>query len=183
VPDTRAEVLADAVQQVVNSDEYRSFLQSAGFGPPDLPPDQFTAFLQRQDEQNGAVLTSEAFASVQSQQYGPWLFPSIVIGLLALTVVPLAWHGKLTVPAEAEDLTWQGMGRVGVAVASILFYLVAAETIGYVLTAALMLAVLFWRYRAQWQVAGAIIVILVPLTYQLFAIYLRVPLPWGWLGW
>lgn len=183
VPDERAAVLAEAVRQVVGSDEYRSFLQSAGFGPPDLPPGRFEAFLQRQDQQNGAVLTSEAFASVQSQQYGPWLFPSIVIGLLALTVAPLLWRRELAVPAEAKDLTLKGMARVGVAVAAVLFYLAAAEVVGYVLTAAVMLAVLFWRYRTKWYVAAAIIVVLVPLTYQLFAVYLRVPLPWGWLGW
>jgi hypothetical protein len=55
--------------------------------------------------------------------------------------------------------------------------------LGYLLTMALLLAVLFWRYRAKWYVAGAVTLILVPLTYQLFAVYLRVPLPWGWLGW
>ena len=183
VPDERAQALADAVQQVISSDEYRSFLQSAGFGPPDLPADRFEAFLQRQDEQNGAVLTSEAFAAVQSQQYGPWLFPSIVIGLLALTIAPLGWAGRLTVPAEAQELTRSGVARVSIAVAAVAFYIVAAEMLGYILTMALLLAVLFWRYRTRWQVAVPIIAILVPLTYQLFAVYLRVPLPWGWLGW
>mgnify|MGYP006272295093 FL=1 len=183
VPDERARVLSEAVQQVISSDEYRSFLESAGFGPPDLPPERFEAFLQRQDQQNGAVLTSDAFAAVQSQQYGPWLFPSIVIGLLVLTIAPLAWRGKLTVPADAQTLTWSGVGRVSLAVGAVGFYIVAAEMLGYLLTMALLLAVLFWRYRAKWYVAGAVTLILVPLTYQLFAVYLRVPLPWGWLGW
>lgn len=183
VPDRRAGILADVVQRVVSSEEYRSFLKSAGFGPPDLSPDQFEEFLRRQDKQNGAVLTSDAFASVQSQQYGPWLFPSIVIGLLVVVIAPLLWNKKLLVPADATDLTLEGMLRVGVAVAAVLFYIFTAEELGYVLTAALLLAVLFWRYQVRWHVACAIIAILVPVTYQLFAVYLRVPLPWGWLGW
>ena len=29
----------------------------------------------------------------------------------------------------------------------------------------------------------AIAAVVVPLSYQLFAVGLRVPLPWGWLGW
>ena len=79
--------------------------------------------------------------------------------------------------------TWSGVGRVSLAVGAVGFYIVAAEMLGYLLTMALLLAVLFWRYRAKWYVAGAVTLILVPLTYQLFAVYLRVPLPWGWLGW
>lgn len=183
VPQKRVEILSDAVQTVLKSQEYRSFLQSAGFGPPDLSPKRFDSFLQRQDEQFGEILTSEAFASVQSQQYGPWLFPSVLFGLLAVVVAPLLWMGALRVPPEAQDLTAEAVLRGSLSVAAVGLYVVIAETIGFVLTATVLLAGLFWWYRVRWWVAVSIIVVIIPAIYQLFAIYLRVPLPWGWLGW
>lgn len=183
VPEQRREVLANAVQEVVSSEEYRSFLTSAGFGRPNLPPAQLENFLRQQDEQSGEILTSDAFASVQSQQYGPWLFPTILFGLLVMVLVPLLWKHELLVPSDAQELTTAGVIRMSVSVAAVVFYVIAAEEIGYVITAALLLALLFWRYGAKWYVACAVIVVLVPATYQLFAVYLRVPLPWGWLGW
>lgn len=183
VPNERAEILRDAVQQVIRSEEYQQFLTSAGFGAPELPADEFTAFLERQDEQNGEVLTSEAFQAVQAQQYGPWLFPSIVLGLIAIVMAPLLWTKELIVPAEAQSLDAGALLRMGLSVAAVGAYMIVAEAVGFVLTATLLLAGLFWHYGVRWQVALPVIAILVPATYQLFAIYLRVPLPWGWLGW
>jgi len=183
VPQERAKILSEAVQTVLKSQEYRSFLKSAGFGPPELPPEEFDRFLQRRDEQFGEILTSDAFASVQSQQYGPWLFPSILFGLLAVVVAPLLWTGALRVPSEAQDLTTEAVLRGSLSVAAVVLYVMAAETLGFVLTAVVLLAGLFWWYGVRWWVAASIIAVLVPATYQLFAIYLRVPLPWGWLGW
>lgn len=183
VPDDQVRHLAGALQEVLDSEEYHSFLESAGFGRAELAPTQIEDYLQQQDEQNGVILTSEAFESVQAQQYGPWLFPFLLIGLLALVLGPLLWRKELRLPAEAETLTSEGVVRMGLSVGAVAFYMIAAEEVGYLLTMALLLAVLFWRFRTKWYVACAIIAILVPLTYQLFAIYLRVPLPWGWLGW
>lgn len=183
VPEQRARILGEAVREVVKSEEYRRFLKSAGFGLPDLPAETFERFLQEQDRQHGKILTSEAFESVQSQQYGPWLFPSVVIGLLVLVLAPLLWSKELLAPSDAEDLTARGLLRVGLAVAAVVFYMLLAEEVGYILVMAFLLAVLFWRFGTKWYVACAVIGILVPVTYQLFAIYLRVPLPWGWVGW
>lgn len=183
VPQTRVEILSNAVQSVLKSQEYRSFLQSAGFGAPDLPSKKFGPFLQQQDEQFGEILTSEAFESVQTQQYGPWLFPSILLGMLAVVLVSLVWSGALRVPSEAQALSGGAVLRGSLSIAAIGFYVLVAETVGFVLTATVLLGGLFWWYGVRWWVAVSLILVLIPATYQLFAIYLRVPLPWGWLGW
>lgn len=183
VPDERVEVLSQAIKKVLESNEYKEFLSSAGFGPPEVPPDQFEDFLQTQDEQYGKVLTSEAFRSVQKQQYGPWLYPSILFGLLALVVLPLLWGGGLLVPTDATELSSEGMLRIATTIGAVLLYLLVAELLGFVLTGVLMLGGLYWHYGVRWQLGLAVTLVLVPLTYQLFAVYLRVPLPWGWLGW
>lgn len=183
VPEERYEVLSDAVQKVLNSEEYERFLTSAGFGPSEVPPEETEEFLQRQDEQYGEVLTSEAFQSVQSQQYGAWLFPSVLLGLIVLVSFPLLWTKELIVPSGAEAFTPEGARRVVFSIAAVVFYILVAEVLGFILTTALLMGVLFWRYGVKWHVGLAVTAVLVPLTYQLFAIYLRVPLPWGWFGW
>lgn len=183
VPEERYEILSDAVQQVLNSEEYERFLESAGFGPSEVPSEQAEDFLRRQDEQNGEVLTSDAFQSVQSQQYGAWLFPSLLIGLIVLVALPLLWTKELIRPSEAKALTPEGTIRVLVSIAAVVFYILVAEWMGFLITTVLLLGVLFWHYGVKWHMGLAVTVVLVPLTYQLFAVYLRVPLPWGWFGW
>lgn len=183
VPEERYEILSDAVQTVLNSEEYAQFLESAGFGRSEVPPEQTDDFLREQDEQNGEVLTSEAFQSVQSQQYGAWLFPSIVIGLILLVALPLLWTNELIRASEAEEITTDGTRRVVLSIAAVAFYILIAEVAGFIITSAVLLGILFWRYGAKWYVSLAVPAVLVPLTYQLFAIYLRVPLPRGWFGW
>jgi hypothetical protein len=37
--------------------------------------------------------------------------------------------------------------------------------------------------QVKWPVALAVALVFAPMTYQVFAVALRVPLPWGWLGW
>ena len=183
VPEDRSKILNDAIQSVLESEEYNDFLKSAGFGASEVPTVETEGFLAEQDEVNGEILTSDAFQSVQDQQYGAWLFPNAVIALLVLTALPLLWRRDLLYPADAEEVTTEGALRIGASIAAVAFYLLVAEIVGFVLTSAVMLVGLFCYFGVRWDIGFAAAVILVPVTYQLFAIYLRVPLPWGWFGW
>lgn len=183
IPEERAEVLTNALRQVVAGDAYMDFLQAAGFGSAALPRQEFAAFLEQENEAYGEVFASDAFQAVTSQRYGPWLFPAVVIGLMAVTIAVLLGSGALRVHDEAQEVTARGAFRVGIAVGAIILYMLVAEQAGYVLSAALLLAVLFWTFKVKWYVAAGVVLVLVPLTYQVFAVYLRVGLPWGWLGW
>jgi hypothetical protein len=62
-------------------------------------------------------------------------------------------------------------------------YLALSGVVGYVLTASVLLLAMLLLLRVRWPVALATAAVLVPMTYQVFAVGLRVPLPWGWLGW
>ena len=55
---TIAGKLADAVEKAVNSDEYKAFLASRGFGWGWMRGEEFTSFLATQHENVGKVLTS-----------------------------------------------------------------------------------------------------------------------------
>lgn len=183
LPDSRFGVILSAVQKVVHSQEYQTFLKQAGFGYAALPPEEFRSALQQEDQQYGQIFRSPAFQSVRTQRYGPMLFPTILIVLLGVTILFLVITGNLAVPESAQKLTPSGLVSIGVAVGTVILYILLSEQIGYIPTMALILAILFWRLKVRWHVALTVILVLVPLSYQLFAIYLRVPLPWGWIGW
>src|SRR5690606_27813988 len=104
---------------------------------------------------------SDAFQAVTSQRYGPWLFPAVVIGLMAVTIAVLLGSGALRVHDEAQEVTAKGAFRVGIAVGAIILYMLVAEQAGYVLSAALLLAVLFWTFKVKWYVAAGVVLVLV----------------------
>ena len=70
-------------------------------------------------------------------------------------------------------------------------YLVLVETAGFIATAATLTVLLMWRLGnrslVHWVTALAFTAIVVPVTYFVFAVALRVPLPQRWLelwlGW
>ena len=183
VPQDRLDRLAEAVRRIVTSDEYLDFMRAAGFNPAAEPLDQFGETLARLDDQFGAILTSEAFRSVRTTRFGPMLFPTILGGLLALSLVGLLATGGLRRTEGLARITRDGLVRVALVVAWVLLYLALAEWVGFILTAAVLLFALMWRLDARLSVAAVVTVVLVPAAYQLFAVCLRVPLPWGWLGW
>jgi putative tricarboxylic transport membrane protein len=68
-------------------------------------------------------------------------------------------------------------------VGCVVLYILAAETLGFVVTSAAILLVLFCRLRVKSTIAIPATALLATLVYQLFAVGLRVPLPMGLLGW
>lgn len=183
-PDDRFQVLLDALRGVVNSTEYKQFLEQSGFGYTAKGPETFRATLKEENQAYGEIFKSEAFQQVRSQRYGAMLFPG-VLGALGIVIVGiLLVRGRLIRPAtEARPYTQDHLQRIAGMLGAIIFYLLLAEVMGYVITAALLLAFLFTLLGVSWRTALVIICVLVPLTYQVFGGYLRVPLPWGWLGW
>ena len=63
------------------------------------------------------------------------------------------------------------------------FYLVAAELLGFVLTAAMMVTGLLVCFGVRVPVSFGLGTLLSVAVYQVFAIGLRVPLPRGLVGW
>ena len=64
---------------------------------------------------------------------------------------------------------------------AILFYILASETIGFILCAFLILAGLFLRFGVRWIVALPVALATTILIQYFFANLMRVPLPRGWL--
>ncbi|MEX0994748.1 MAG: tripartite tricarboxylate transporter substrate-binding protein [Balneolaceae bacterium] len=182
-PDEQYEALLKAVETVLESDEYQAFLKSSGFGSGFERPEEFLQSLEEENRTYGEIFNSEAFQSVVAQRYGPMLFPTILMVFMGLVLLGIAGSGDIRQTESAENITTADYRRLVWVIGSVILYLLVAEYLGFILSTTLILAVLMWQYHVHWKTAGLVILILVPLLYQVFAVYLRVPLPWGLLGW
>jgi tripartite-type tricarboxylate transporter receptor subunit TctC len=183
VPEQRKRQLLNALRKVVTGKEYLTFLRQAGFGARAGEPDQFAETLRRSDKQFGAILTSDAFASIQRQQFGPMLFPALLGGLFVLALIAALATGQFKRAEGLPALTWKHALGIAVVLVALLLYVLTAEWLGFVLAASALMLVLMWWLEVRWPIALAVTVCLVPIVYQLFAVGLRVSLPWGLLGW
>ncbi len=180
-PPERLAILAEAMQKVGQSGELATFMRNAGFNLSLAGPEEFAATLERQDEIFRVILTGPAFQSISGEHFGPMIFPAIIAGLLLLTLGSVAWQSRgqqAQRPREKTDL------RPAIAVlAAALFYIVAAEWLGFVSCAALLVAGLLVVFRVRLVLALPLAALVTVAVYQVFAIGLRVPLPRGLLDW
>ena len=130
-----------------------------------------------------AVVSS--YPTIAAQRVGPALFPRLIaIGLVigGLILIMRGWRARATVPwIRFEPWVHSSRhvaGALGV-VGSVLFYILAANWLGFLLTSLIILSVLFRLFGVA---LGRSIVIAAIATFVIhFAFYklLRVPLPWG----
>ncbi len=117
------------------------------------------------------------------QKFGPAWFPGLIaagLGVCGLfLIVAGARHGApwLVLPQ------WLHRPRplLGVAsvLAGLLFYIVAADALGFHLTGIVLLAAWMRILGASWRLAGAVAVVATLAIHLSFYKALRIPLPWG----
>jgi putative tricarboxylic transport membrane protein len=181
-PEVR-ERLAAALQSVARSREFCDFMQNAGFAVTWQPADRFAITMQNDDQQLGQLLTSEAMQSMQRERFGPMLFPTVLAILGGAVFLGLIATGQLKRSSQAKPLSPGDVGRLTEIVVWVVAYVVLAETVGFLLTAGPLVVLLMLRLGNRRLVSVAVGIMVVVVTYQLFAVAFRVPLPRGWLGW
>jgi hypothetical protein len=184
VPPDRVEILGAAVRRVVTSEEYVRFLDRAGFGGAADGPEAFRKALLEEDEAYGEIFGNPAFASVRQQRYGPWLFPSVLAGLMVLPLL-LATTARVRAagrPSPAEGTPGAVVRALG-AVCLVILYVLLVQPLGFLLTAGLLLFGFFLLLRVRLPVAAFSSVAVAAASYHVFGVLLRVPLPWGVFGW
>jgi putative tricarboxylic transport membrane protein len=122
------------------------------------------------------------------QKYGPALFPRVLGAGLILAGALLVWNGLAARRAGApwvEVAPWAyepwRVASFLLMIAMLVVYIVAAETVGFILTASIFLLSLFLFLGVRWLPAVATTVVVVLAIQYFFASMLRVPLPRGWL--
>ena len=135
----------------------------------------------------GAVVIAvvSSYPTIPAQRVGPALFPALIaLGLVTggLLLIARGWRDRAMVPWIRFEPWVQSprhvAGFIGV-IGSVVFYVVAANWLGFLLTSLIILTVLFRLFGVA---LGRSIVVAVIATFVIhFAFYklLRVPLPWG----
>lgn len=134
----------------------------------------------------GAVLLAvQGYPKIPGQPVGPALFPGLIAAGLCVCGVLLVARG-VRLRAGQAWVAWDDWVRsprhlvaLAVLLGSIVFYIVAADKLGFLLIAPVILAAVMLSLRVR-PVAAVTIAIVATLVVH-FAFYkaLRVPLPWG----
>ena len=134
----------------------------------------------------GAVLVAvQGYPKIPGQPVGPALFPGLIAAGLCVggvLLVARGWRERATQGWLAWD-DWvrspRHVAALVVLLASVVFYIVAADRLGFFLTAAPILCALFLVLRVPPLRAVTIAIVATLLVHFAFYKLLRVPLPWG----
>jgi putative tricarboxylic transport membrane protein len=139
----------------------------------------------------GAVLVAvQSYPKIPGQPVGPALFPGIIAAglcIAGLLLVARGWRLRQALAWLAWD-DWvrspRHIAALAVLLASIVFYILASDLLGFLIVAPLILLALFLVLRVRpWHAVGIAIVATLVVHFAFYKL-LRVPLPWGVLkGW
>lgn len=130
---------------------------------------------------------AQSFPPMVGQDIGPNMFPQLIAVGLMICAVMLIFKGLKTrkkVPwVTVPD--WLGQGRIALGFLLIpivlAFYVAVSESLGFLLTAMILLLVLFWVFEVRPRTAFLIALLGALGIHTLFYQLLKVPLPWGLL--
>jgi putative tricarboxylic transport membrane protein len=131
------------------------------------------------------LVAIQGYPKIPGQPVGPALFPGLIAAGLCVAGVLLVargWRERASRPWVAAD-DWvrspRHVSALAVLIGAVLFYIVAAETLGFLIVASLILATLFLVLRVPPGRAVAIALVATLVVHFAFYKLLRVPLPWG----
>lgn len=132
-----------------------------------------------------AAMSGSRLPAVPGQDVGPAVFPMVVGGGLVLCGAMIAFGiGHAFEAPEEPDGTppgrWYGL-RALLPPALLVFYVLAAERLGFLPTAFLIVAAVSFALGAGWRLALPVAVLAPLAVHAVFAKLLRVPLPDGML--
>ena len=132
------------------------------------------------------ALWSQTFPPIPGQQYGAAVFPTLVafgLGGCGLLMIASGIRQGGPVLAWAD---WarerHGVRNVVVTIAAILFYILASDALGFILTMAPILLVMFRLLGVGWLLSIGLAIVATFVVQYLFGSLLYVPLPWGVLA-
>jgi putative tricarboxylic transport membrane protein len=129
---------------------------------------------------------SRTFPDIPGQQYGAAVFPTLIaVGLagsgILMIVSGIREHAPAIVWADwARDR--HGVRNAVLTILLVVFYIVASERLGFLLTMAPILLVLLRLFGVRWLTSIVVAVLLTLLIQYAFGRLLYVPLPWGLLA-
>jgi putative tricarboxylic transport membrane protein len=123
----------------------------------------------------------QGFPAMPGQKFGPAWFPgAIAAGLLACGVLLILRAGGepwFAVPAWTKRA--RPIAGVASVIGGLLFYVLAADWLGFHFTGLLLLTLWTRVLGASWRMSLAVSVIATLVIHLSFYKLLRIPLPWG----
>jgi putative tricarboxylic transport membrane protein len=117
------------------------------------------------------------------QKFGPAWFPGLIAGGLGICGFFLIVSGLRSRAPWLALPAWVGQRRpllgVGSVILGLLFYIAAADKLGFHLTGILLLALWTRILGASWRTAAVVSVVATLAIHLSFYKVLRIPLPWG----
>ena len=119
---------------------------------------------------------------------GPALFPRILAILFIFFGAILVVEGlvcRFSKSTAQTHLPWSAGPAINALciIAAIIFYILVSEYLGFLITGFIILTLLMLKLEVRIKMCLPASMALVVGIYYLFAKILRVPLPWGILGW
>jgi tripartite-type tricarboxylate transporter receptor subunit TctC len=181
-PEKVLDVLVPALKRVVNTAEFREFMARQGFDRRYEDPAAARASLVRADQALGELIHSDAFEAIRRARFGSMVYPGVLALAFAAVLAGLVATRGLQ-RTESEGLTQSGWVHFAEGVGFILLLILLVRPVGFVLTAGVLLGLLFWRLGVRPGRAAVLSAVVVIPTYLVFHLLLRVDLPRGLLGW
>jgi len=131
---------------------------------------------------------AQTFPAIPGQQFGASLFPTLIaVGLFICSVLLVA-QGLRARAAGARRPAWPDWLRDPMSVlrflmvpASLVFYFMAGDWLGFLPCAFVLLVVLFRIFGVRWRTALIVALVTALVIHFMFYRILQVPLPWGLL--
>lgn len=124
------------------------------------------------------------FPQLPGQRYGPDLFPRVIASGIFVCGAIVAWRGRRSgVPWMRRDDALRRAHDLAAFLAipaAIVFYLLVAERLGFLPTAALIVGLLAGWFGVRWWQAILLGVAAAAAVQWFFGTLMRVPLPRGW---
>jgi tripartite-type tricarboxylate transporter receptor subunit TctC len=208
-PDEIVTTLANAIERIVSrpaeAGSFAEFMQQQRFDDTWRRPPEFEEFLAENDDKLGKLLNSPALATITEDRFSPMTYPTILLGLLALTGIALAVSSRLHLrspdPSQSPErevvkenksskaavsspsqVVPQGYQAFAIVVVAIAAFGLLAETLGFLIISSVILLGMLLYFGSRPLIACVITCLFVPTIYLVFDHLLRVPLPRGWLG-
>jgi putative tricarboxylic transport membrane protein len=125
----------------------------------------------------------QSFPKIPGQSIGPSAFPGVLAVLLAGCAVILIVRGVRAGIARFELGDWvrspRHLGNFLLALTAPAFYIVAVNSLGFIVTSMIILLALFLKLRVRLWVAVLVAVVTAFVIHAVFYKLLRVSLPWG----
>jgi len=125
----------------------------------------------------------QGYPAMPGQKFGPAWFPGLIAVGLILCGVLLAARSQKDVLVAFPDWIRSPRAVAGVAsvIAGLLFYVIAADWLGFYLTALVIQVVWMRVLGASWRLTLPAAVVATLVIHLSFYKLLRIPLPWGLL--